>query len=164
MAIIDGRRNFTVLLFTKLRADLVFVSAASILYLTGVLDAKEAFSGFSSTSVVVIGVLFVVVAGLTYTGVLQWNVKNLLGTPDSYSRAVTRLITVSRRRNKQSGALPSQTRAIVLKAKNRTTSATLPVFMRAGAVQDTPKWCYYGATDLAPGCVSKMVRLHAAIG
>ena len=83
---------FTVLLFTKLRADLVFVSAAAILYLTGVLDAKEAFSGISSTSVVVIGVLFVVVAGLTHTGVLPWIVKNLLGQPDSYSKAVVRLM------------------------------------------------------------------------
>ena len=83
---------FTVLLFTKLRADLVFVSAAAILYLTGVLDAKEAFSGISSTSVVVIGVLFVVVAGLAHTGVLPWIVKNLLGQPDSYSKAVFRLM------------------------------------------------------------------------
>ena len=62
---------FTVLLFTKLRADLVFLGAIAILFVTGVLDAKEAFSGFSSTSVVIIGVLFVVVAGLTHTGVLQ---------------------------------------------------------------------------------------------
>ena len=83
---------FTVLLTTKLRTDLVFLGAISILCVTGVLDAKEAFSGFSSTSVVVIGVLFVVVAGLTYTGVLQWIVKNLLGTPNSYARAVTRLM------------------------------------------------------------------------
>ena len=83
---------FSVLLFTKLRSDLVFMSAVGILYVTGVLDAKEAFSGFSSTSVVVIGVLFVVVAGLTYTGVLQWIVKNLMGQPKSYSRAVTRLM------------------------------------------------------------------------
>ncbi len=83
---------FTVLLFTKLRADLVFVSAAAILYLTGVLDVKEAFSGISSSSVVVIGVLFVVVAGLTHTGVLQWIVKNLLGQPKSYSKAVVRLM------------------------------------------------------------------------
>ena len=51
---------FTVLLFTKLRADLVFLGAIGILFVTGVLDAKEAFSGFSSTSVIVIGVLFVV--------------------------------------------------------------------------------------------------------
>ena len=55
---------FTVLLFTKWRSDLVFLGA----------------------------VLFVVVAGLTYTGVLQWIVKHLLGSPDSYSKAVTRLM------------------------------------------------------------------------
>lgn len=83
---------FTVLLFTKLRADLVFLGAMGILFVTGVLNAKEAFSGFSSTSVVVIGVLFVVVAGLTHTGVLQWIVKHMLGQPKSYSKAVVRLM------------------------------------------------------------------------
>ena len=83
---------FTVLLFTKIRADIVFLGAIATLYVTGVLDAKEAFSGFSSTSVVVIGVLFVVVAGLTHTGVLQWIVKNLLGQPQTYSNAVVRLM------------------------------------------------------------------------
>ena len=83
---------FSVLLFTKLRADLVFLGAIGVLFVTGVLDAKEAFSGFSSASVVVIGVLFVVVAGLTYTGVLQWIVKNLLGQPNTYTKAVVRLM------------------------------------------------------------------------
>ena len=83
---------FTVLLVTKLRSDLVFLGAIAILFVTGVLNAKEAFSGFSSTSVVVIGVLFVVVSGLTHTGVLQWIVKNLLGQPNSYSKAVVRLM------------------------------------------------------------------------
>ena len=83
---------FSVLLFTKLRADLAFLGAIGILYVTGVLDAKEAFSGFSSTSVIVIGVLFVVVAGLTHTGVLQWIVKHLLGQPKTYSKSVMRLM------------------------------------------------------------------------
>ena len=83
---------FSILLFTKLRSDLVFLGAIGVLFVTGVLDAKEAFSGFSSTSVVVIGVLFVVIAGLTHTGVLQWIVKHLLGQPDSYSKAVMRLM------------------------------------------------------------------------
>ncbi len=83
---------FSVLLFTKWRSDLVFLGAIGVLYVTGVLDAKEAFSGFSGTSVITVGVLFVVVAGLTHTGVLQWIVKHLLGTPDSYSKAVTRLM------------------------------------------------------------------------
>ena len=83
---------FSVLLFTKLRSDMVFLGAIGVLYVTGVLDAKEAFSGFSGSSVITVGVLFVVVAGLTHTGVLQWIVKHLLGTPSSYSKAVTRLM------------------------------------------------------------------------
>ena len=83
---------FSLLLFTKLRSDLVFLSAIGILYITGVLDAKEAFSGFSGTSVITVGVLFVVVAGLTHTGVLQWIVRHLLGTPGNYSKAVIRLM------------------------------------------------------------------------
>ena len=83
---------FTILLFTKWRSDLVFLGAIGVLYVTGVLDAKEAFSGFSSSSVITVGVLFVVVAGLTYTGVLQCIVKYLLGSPNSYSKAVTRLM------------------------------------------------------------------------
>jgi len=83
---------FTTLLLTKLRTDLVFLAAIGVLFVTGVLDAKEAFSGFSSTSVIVIGVLFVVVAGLTHTGVLQWIVRHLLGQPKSYGKAVVRLM------------------------------------------------------------------------
>ena len=83
---------FGVLLFTKVRADAVFLAAMAILYITGVLDAKEAFSGLSASSVVVVAILFIVVAGLTYTGVLQWIVKNLLGQPKRWSSAVLRLM------------------------------------------------------------------------
>ncbi len=83
---------FTTLLFTKLRVDTVFLAAIGIFLVTGVLDTKEALSGFSSSSVVVIGVLFVVVAGLTHTGVLQWIVRHLLGEPNSYGKAVVRLM------------------------------------------------------------------------
>ncbi len=83
---------FATLLMTKLRTDVVFLAAIGVLYVTGVLDAKEAFSGFSGTSVITVGVLFVVVAGLTHTGVLQFIVRFLLGQPGSYSKAVTRLM------------------------------------------------------------------------
>ena len=69
---------FSVLLFTKWRSDIVFLAAIGVLYVTGVLDAKEAFSGFSSTSVVTVGVLFVVIAGLMHTGVLHYVVKYLV--------------------------------------------------------------------------------------
>ena len=83
---------FTVLLFTKIRADVVFLGALGILLVTGVLTGKETFSGFSSESTVVVGVLFVVVAGLMHTGVLHWIVKHLLGQPKTYRGAVLRLM------------------------------------------------------------------------
>ena len=83
---------FSILLFTKWRSDLVFLGAIGVLFVTGVLDAKDAFSGFSGTSVITVGVLFVVVAGLMHTGVLQCIVRYLLGTPSSYSKAVMRLM------------------------------------------------------------------------
>lgn len=83
---------FATLLLTKARTDIVFLAGIGVLFVTGVLDSKEAFSGFSSPSVVIIGVLFVVVAGLTHTGVLQWIVRNMLGQPTSYWKAIVRLM------------------------------------------------------------------------
>lgn len=83
---------FITLMKTKLPADIVFLSVIALLVVTNCIPTEEALSGFSSSTVVVIGVLFVVVAGLDATGVLQWVVKNLLGTPSSYGRAIVRLM------------------------------------------------------------------------
>ncbi len=84
---------FLSLLFTNLREDIAFLGAVSILFLTGVLTEKETFAGFASTSVVVVGVLFIVVAGLTHTGVLRWIMQRVLGTPKNYPAAIVRLMT-----------------------------------------------------------------------
>ena len=83
---------FTVLLCTKLRTDLVFLAGVGVLYVTGVLDVKAAFAGFSNSSVLVVAVLFVVVAGLMNTGVLHLMVRLLLGQPKTYAKAVVRLM------------------------------------------------------------------------
>lgn len=83
---------FGLLLFTKLPADVVFVGGMATLLVSGVLPARDVLSGFSSESVVVVGILFVVVAGLVYTGVLQWIVRHLLGNPSSYPKAIMRLM------------------------------------------------------------------------
>ena len=81
-----------ILLFTKLRSDLVFLGVVGFLFVTGVLNLNEALSGFSSSTVAVVGVMFVVVAGLTYTGVLHWIIKHMLGRPKDYKRALLRLM------------------------------------------------------------------------
>ena len=81
-----------VLLMTKVRTDAVFLIAIGVLFATGVLDAREACSGFNSSAVVVTGVLTVVVAGLRFTGVLQWVLKHIFGLPSSYLKALLRMM------------------------------------------------------------------------
>ena len=83
---------FSLLLTTKLPAEVVFIGGMAALLISGTLSTEEALAGFSSLSVVVIGVLFVVVAGLVHTGVLQWITRHLLGTPKSYPQAIVRLM------------------------------------------------------------------------
>jgi len=82
----------TVMLLTKVRADAVVLIAIGVLFATGVLDAKETCSGFSAGTVVVTGVLTVVMAGLRYTGVLQWMMRHLFGLPERYSVALLRMM------------------------------------------------------------------------
>lgn len=82
----------TVMLLTKVRTDAVMLIAISVLFITGVLDAKEMCSGFSAGTVVVTGVLAVVMAGLRYTGVLQWMLKHIFGLPDRYPTALLRMM------------------------------------------------------------------------
>ena len=83
---------FVVLLCTKLREDVAFLGAMAVLGLSGILDQKEDLAGFSSDSVVLVGVLFIVVAGLINTGVIRWIMQYFLGTPKSYPAAIVRLM------------------------------------------------------------------------
>ena len=80
------------LLFTRLRSDIIFLSAISILYVTGVLNTSEAFSGLVSSTVIIVGVMFVIATGLSYTGVLLWFTKHVLRQPGGEIRALLRLM------------------------------------------------------------------------
>ena len=83
---------FGLMLFTKLPGDYVFMGSLVVFAVTGVLPVKDALSSFGSESVVMTGTLFVIIAGLVYSGVLQWIVKYCLGTPKTYSKALLRLM------------------------------------------------------------------------
>jgi len=78
--------------FTTLPADIVFLGAAAILFLSGVLDEEAALSGFSNSGMITVGVLYIVVAGLQQTGALQWVSQQVLGMPKTPSRALVRLM------------------------------------------------------------------------
>lgn len=77
---------------TSLPADIVFLGAAAVLFLSGVLDEKAALAGFSNSGMVTVGVLYIVVAGLQQTGALQWVSSQVLGMPKTPARALVRLM------------------------------------------------------------------------
>ncbi len=77
---------------TSLPADIVFLGAAAVLFLSGVLDEKAALAGFSNSGMVTVGVLYIVVTGLQQTGALQWVSSQVLGMPKTPARALVRLM------------------------------------------------------------------------
>jgi di/tricarboxylate transporter len=64
-------------------ADLVFVGAIILLSLSGVMTAEQAFSGFVSSSLLMVAALFVVTAGLKETGVVDMIGARILGPAQS---------------------------------------------------------------------------------
>lgn len=83
---------FVLQLFTKLPSDFVFLGGMMLLLVSGVIPTGMILSGFSSSTVVLIGVLFVVICGLVQTGFLQWVVQHCLGSPKTYRWAMVRLM------------------------------------------------------------------------
>ena len=83
---------FVLQVCTKLPSDLVFLGGMGLLLVSGVIPAGAVLGSFSSSTVVLIGALFVVISGLVHTGFLQWVVRNCLGSPKTYHKAVIRLM------------------------------------------------------------------------
>lgn len=83
---------FGVLLFTETEPALVFGGGMAAFCVSGVLTPAQSFCGFSDASVITIIVLYLVIAGLTYSHVLEWIVKHMMGLPKTLSGAIVRLM------------------------------------------------------------------------
>jgi di/tricarboxylate transporter len=71
--------------------DVLFMGAIVILGLCRVITLEEAFAGFSNESVLEVAALFVVVAGLHETGVLDWVGHRFMGNITTEIGALSRL-------------------------------------------------------------------------
>lgn len=75
--------------------DIIFIGALVALTLAGVLSPKEAFSGFSSPGVLMVGALFMVAAALRETGAMDYMGQRLLGRVKTESGALATTGVVS---------------------------------------------------------------------
>lgn len=77
---------------TGLSAEIVFLGALALLFVTGVLNQETALAGFSNEGMVTVGTLYIVVTGLQHTGGLSWISHQVLGRPKSLTLAMIRLM------------------------------------------------------------------------
>ncbi len=83
---------FALFVGTRAAPDLVTAGALTLLLVTGILTTGEALSGFSNEGMLTVGVLYVVVAGLTETGAVNWVGQGLLGRPRGETHARLRVM------------------------------------------------------------------------
>ncbi|MFH0981705.1 MAG: SLC13 family permease [Planctomycetota bacterium] len=83
---------FALLALTQIATDVVLVGGVTILLVTGVLSAQDAFAGMHNEGMLTVAVLYVVVAGLEATGGTAWLVQRVLGRPRSLFGAVVKMM------------------------------------------------------------------------
>jgi di/tricarboxylate transporter len=71
--------------------DLLFLGGLVVVTVSGVIRPEQALSGFANPAVITVGALFVVAAGLRWTGVLDRVGHQLLGTARTAGAAAARL-------------------------------------------------------------------------
>ena len=80
------------LALTRYSPDIIMVGGLAILLATGIVSPAEGFAGLANPGVITVAVLFVVAAGLSRTGGLDWVAQNILGRPKSIRHAQARVM------------------------------------------------------------------------
>mmetsp|Transcript_27097 Transcript_27097/g.40742 ORF Transcript_27097/g.40742 Transcript_27097/m.40742 type:complete len:1257 (+) Transcript_27097:197-3967(+) len=83
---------FVALISDQVGADLVMVGALTLLLAPGIISIQEGLAGFANEGLLTVLVLFVVAAGISHTGALDWYMGKLLGRPTSTASAQLRLM------------------------------------------------------------------------
>lgn len=78
---------------TRLPGDIIGLGIIVFLILIGAMPTEMALTCFSSTSVVLVGALFVLATALVHSGLVHWMTSHLLGRPKTLSNALLQLMT-----------------------------------------------------------------------
>lgn len=82
----------TLLITTRISADIVFLGGLALLIVGNVVSPSAALVGFSNQGMLTVGALYVVAAGLKETGAIQMVVDKIVGRSRSIRRAQMRIM------------------------------------------------------------------------
>ena len=83
---------FACLLWDVVQPDHVMIAALTVLMAAGIVSVEEGLAGFSNEGLLTVATLFVVAAGISATGGLDWYMSKLLGKPRTIAGAQLRLM------------------------------------------------------------------------
>ena len=83
---------FVLLLSDLVFADHVLVFSLALLLAGQIINPSEALAGFANEGLITVLALFVVAAGISRTGGLDWYMSKLLGAPRTLAMAQARLM------------------------------------------------------------------------
>eukprot|EP00978_Attheya_sp_CCMP212_P041383 scaffold236706_cov48-Attheya_sp.AAC.1 len=83
---------FVALLSERVGADWVMLTALTCFMAAGIVTIEEGLKGFANEGLLTVLVLFVVAAGISVTGALDWYMGKVLGRPKSAASAQLRLM------------------------------------------------------------------------
>jgi hypothetical protein len=83
---------FVCLLWDLIQPDHVMIGALAMLMAAGVVSVEEGLAGFANEGLLTVAALFVVAAGISATGGLDWYMGKLLGHPRTIAGAQLRLM------------------------------------------------------------------------
>ncbi len=83
---------FVALISDKVGADMVMMVALTLLMASNIISVQEGLAGFANEGLLTVLVLFVVAAGISRTGALDWYMGKLLGRPNNAASAQLRLM------------------------------------------------------------------------
>lgn len=77
----------TLLVTTSLSVDIILFAGLALIFVSGLVPAEEALSGFSNEGMLTVAVLYIVAAGLKETGAIHYIVQKVMGSTRSVKRA-----------------------------------------------------------------------------
>ncbi len=81
------------LISTSVSVDIVLFAGLAVIFVTGVIPAENALSGFSNEGMLTVAALYIVAAGLKETGAIHFIVQRVMGNTRTIKKAQLRIMS-----------------------------------------------------------------------
>lgn len=78
---------------TSLSVDIILFAGLAVIFITGILPAEQALSGFSNEGMLTVAALYIVAAGLKETGAIHFIVQKVMGDAKTVKKAQLRIMS-----------------------------------------------------------------------